>query len=1074
MWIEGPEWMLRQQFLNCLAIVAWMIGASSSFYSHAEEVRFDRQIRPILSANCFNCHGPDAQSREANLRLDTRDGMFADLGLYQIVVPHKPEESELYLRIAESDPDLRMPPADSEHQLTVDEIALIKTWIEQGADWSDHWAFVTPERPAIPDIKEFNGARNPIDHFIRAQLESQGLHPSEPADRRTLLRRVTFDLTGLPATAAEAEAFESDNSPDAYEKVVDRLFASPHYGEHMARYWLDVARYADTHGLHYDNYREIWPYRDWVIRAFNVNLTYDQFLREQLAGDLLPDATLEQQIATGFNRCHVTTNEGGSITEEVVMRNVVDRVSTFGTAMLGMTLGCASCHDHKFDPISQKEFYQLYAFFNSLDGPELDGNTKRPAPVVAVPSEEQFQQLTGLHTEMAELDRQRAERISKCALEPREWLESWQEHGKQASSKESIHVSTGLAGHFPMHLGDSETLENLADPSQPASLVGTPRPVEGILGRAIEITDGSFVELKGIGDFKLKDSFSLGTWLRVPSDSTGVVLAKVDVQNLERGYQLRVERGHIVVQLANRWPGYAIQVKTKQAVLTGDTWHHVAATYDGSKFAQGVTIYVDGQSQEAEIKSDSLHNEGKIETSKSLLVGRCDNEPSYSGAMFGEVRVYTRCLVDSEVRAVYRESQILPLLTETPAALDRRQMELLSELVTIRTDPIYRELTEAREELRQQYEDLLLNVPTTPVFQETSEPIEAHVLIRGQYDDLGETVARDTPVALLPMGASVPRNRLGLAEWLLMDEHPLTSRVAVNRIWQQFFGRGIVETTEDFGVQGAVPSHPELLDWLAVDFRESGWDVKALVKQIVTSATYQQSSHHKPELLRIDTENRLLARGPRFRLDAEMLRDQALAVSGLLHKEIGGPSVKPPQPDGLWRAVGLKSSDTLEFVADEGPEKIYRRSMYTFWKRTSPPPQMNVLDAPNRESCVVRRERTNTPLQSLMLMNEPQFVEAARHFAARLLKDTTLDDEQRVEWAFKQLTLRSPSDEEVQELRGALRDFHDEFSADPAAASQLVAVGETPADGSLNEVDLAAWAMVANLLLNLDEVLTKE
>ena len=791
-------------------LLAFTLGLVSAGGLRAAEAKVDynRDIRPILSDNCFACHGPDARQRKAKLRLDTRDGAFAELrGGGHAIVAGKLDDSVLIERITADDPSQRMPPAKSRKLLTEAQIDLLRRWVAQGAPYAAHWSFIPPMRPELAKVKNAAWPRDPVDRFILARLESVGLQPSPEANKTTLIRRVTLDLTGLPPTPAEVDAFLSDTSPNAYEKVVDRLLRSPRYGEHLARFWLDAARYGDTHGLHLDNYREMWPYRDWVIQAFNANKPYDRFVIEQLAGDLLPGATLDQIVATGFNRCHVTTSEGGSIEEEVYVRNVIDRVETTGTVFMGLTVGCCRCHDHKFDPIKTKEFYQLFAFFNSLDGPALDGNAALPAPTVRVPTKQQTAQVNRVRQTIAAL------------------------------------------------------------------------------------------------------------------------------------------RQRIDAEVAEAW--------------------------------------------------------------------------------------YTKS-----------HATLAPLRKQL-AATEKERVQIEKQM------------------------------PATLVFKERPTAKPSYVLKRGEYDQRGEQVGRETPRFLPPLPAEAKRDRLTLARWLVSPEHPLTARVEVNRLWQQLFGVGIVKTTEDFGSQGEPPSHPELLDYLAVQFREEGWDIRKMLKRLVMSATYRQSSRVTKDRLARDPENRLLSRGPRFRLDAEMLRDQALFVSGLLVEKLGGPSVKPPQPAGLWEAVGYTGSNTKNFVPDHGHEKVHRRGLYTFWKRTAPPPEMNTFDAPSRESCIVRRERTNTPLQALLLMNDPQFVEAARTLAERALKEAGATPEQRLTFLFRVTTARRPDANEVSELLAAYRDHLASFRRDEAKAKQLLAVGELKADVTLNPSELAAWTMIANLLLNLDEVINK-
>jgi len=1039
----------------------------------SDVVRFGRQIRPILAANCFACHGPDEEQREADLRLDTQEGAFIDLGGYQAIVPGKPDDSELYKRLVSKDDEERMPPPDAKKHVTAEQITLIRRWIEQGAKWQRQWSFVAPVRPELPAVRDRDWPHGPIDRFVLARLDAEGLHPSPEADRRTLLRRVTLDLTGLPPQQEEVAAFLADTSAEAYETVVDRLLDSQHYGEHMARFWLDAARYGDTHGLHLDNYREMWPYRDWVIRAFNKNMPYDAFTIEQLAGDLLPNATLDQKVASGFNRCHVTTNEGGSIAEEVYVRNVVDRVSTTGTVFLGLTLGCTVCHDHKFDPITQKEFYQLFAFFNNLDGPAMDGNVKDPAPTVRVPTAEQAAAMDAIRRKIEAGRERREERLT--AVEPSfiAWLDARDKFRKDAQRDAEIEVGDGLLVHCELDAGKGSRVDNVVDRDKPGTFRGTPHWVPGRSGHAIEIGDDDYVDLGDVGQVDEKHAFSYGAWIRTPGNVSGAAIAKMDVKKGMRGYDLFVAGKRIAANLSGRWPGYAIKVTTKREVLKPDTWHHVLVTYDGSRQASGVTIYVDGKAEVVDVNSDSLKQKGSIHNSKPLLLGRRESGSVLAGARIDDVRIYGRRLSDGDAQAVFLSGQLNPILATPREAWSDPQQQLLRKFYLIRHDATFNRLTGALEKLTADLHRAEAKVATTLVFRERKEPRQAYLLVRGQYDHRGEKVRRATPASLPPMAKDLPVNRLGLARWLVAPEQPLTSRVAVNRFWEQAFGTGLVKTVEDFGSQGSGPSHPKLLDWLAVEFRESGWDVKALMKRIVMSATYRQTSQPSPELLARDPDNRLLARGPRFRLDAEMLRDQALAVSRLLVDRVGGPSVKPPQPAGLWHAVGYSGSNTVRFKQDKGPDKVYRRSLYTFWKRTSPPPEMTTFDAPSREACIVRRERTNTPLQALLLMNDPQFVEAARHLAERILHEAGPSASDRVQWVFQQVTMRRPTDRELKDLLALQHDCQATYKKDLAAADKLIAVGESPPDRSLDPTELATWTMVANLILNLDEVITK-
>jgi len=1037
-------------------------------------VDYLRDVRPILSNNCYACHGPDEGSREAELRLDLLESAQSETPSGVVaVVPGDPNQSELLRRISSVDPDELMPPTDSNKSLTKDQIDLIRRWIEQGAPWKEHWAFVPPGKAELPSVGDEHWPCNSVDYFVLEELERREWKPSPEADKETLIRRVTFDLTGLPPTLAEIDEFLADDSLSAYERVVDRLLQSPHYGEHMARFWLDGARYGDTHGMHFDNYREMWLYRDWVTRAFNENLPYDQFSIEQLAGDLLPDPTPSQLVATGFCRCHVTTNEGGSIEEEVYVRNVVDRVSTTGTVFLGLTLGCAVCHDHKFDPISQKEHYQIFAFFNSLDGPALDGNVKDPAPVVSVPSAEVAASLEEMREKVADLRSQRDNRLLAEMPAFPNWLYERFHRAKEGQQDPELETTDGIVIHSDFEERAGDKVFNSADPDKPGQIRGNPIWVDGREGGGFKFDSHNFVDYGNAGDFDDDASFSYGAWVKPGKSNSGAILAKVDVADLYKGYDLSVSEGIVSARLIRRRPGYSIKVSTKKKVLQPDKWHHVFVTYNGSKLARGVAIYVDGKQQSLDVFSDSLKFKDGISNSKPLLLGRRDTEAIFEGGRIDDARVYDRQLSDIDIQAIYLSSQFPSILASSSESLTDSQRKKLLHFFLIRNDPVFMDYTNRIDELTKEVRFEESNVPTTLVYRESKQPRDAFVLIRGEYDKPGEKVERQTPTCLPPMKEGLPRDRLGFAQWIVDSENPLTSRVAVNRFWQQLFGIGLVETSEDFGSQGSPPSHPELLDWLAIEFQTNGWDVKSLMRTLVLSATYRQDSSSTPMLAQEDPSNRLLARGPRFRLDAEMLRDQALAVGGLLVRRIGGPSVKPPQPDGLWQAVGFTTSNTAKFVGDTDPSQIHRRSLYTFFKRTSPPPEMSTFDAPSRESTCVRRERTNTPLQALLLLNDPQYVEAAKALALRVMSHDQEATADRAAYLYRLCTARRPDDIRISELVDLFEDQRLYYQQNEDAAMALVKKEWEMSDRKLNQSDLAAWSIVASLMLSLDEVVTK-
>ncbi len=1031
-----------------LAVLAFVLPVawSLSIFSAAAEpqVDFSRDILPLLSDRCFQCHGPDEANREAGLRLDQRAGATVVLDSGETaVVPGKADASGLVQRITSTDPDLRMPPVDSGKTLSPAEIARLKAWIDAGAPWSLHWSFEPPRKSAVPDPVPGWQTENSVDRFIHARLHEENLQPEPQADKAALIRRATLDLTGLPPTIKEVDAFLADASPLAFERVVDRLLESQRYGEHMARTWLDAARYADTHGLHLDNERSIWPYRNWVIDALNRNLPFDQFTIEQLAGDLLPNPTLEQRVATGFNRCNVTTSEGGSIDDEYYMRYAVDRVETTATVWLGLTAGCAACHDHKFDPLTQKEFYQLFSYFFSLTEKAMDGNALLPPPAVKVPSPDQLAAQVRLTDQLATVGKEieaavaawhyedplADSQLAPLAQADKVWFDDalpegatpagndadpWKfvtapDHPVYSGENSSVRTGTGLTQHYftgakePLLVGGNDRLFAYVylDPQDPPETV------------QLQFNDGSWEhrafwgadKAHGAGrnnasNLRLGDLPKTGEWVRLEVPAAAVGLKDGSKLN---GWAFTQFKGTVHWDQAGIVTIAPLSDEQRESLAA---WEHFRATVKHPPLPAEVQKILD-------VERDQRTEDQRRHVTRYYLQH-----------------------VNPTSRAQFAE-------------------------------PLQKQTT-----WKQELADLEKAIPSTLVMEERTEPRQAHVLERGQYTLKREAVSSRVPEWLGATLPEAPANRLGLAQWLVSPKHPLTARVTVNRYWQHFFGTGLVKTSEDFGIQGEQPSHPELLDWLAVEFIESGWNVKRFHKLLVMSATYRQSSRVTPDKLGADPQNRLLARGPRFRLDAEVIRDQALALSGLMVDEIGGQSVRPYQPAGLWKPVGFGGSNTSVFKQDTGA-KLYRRSMYTFWKRTSPPPTMTAFDAPDRETCQVRRARTNTPLQALVLMNDVQFIEAARKFAERVMEDGGADVDQRVTFAFRSVLARQPTSNERAALEQLFSDHLAEFKQHPDAATQLLAAGESPRDETLEAAELAAWTMVAHLLLNLSETVTK-
>jgi hypothetical protein len=1025
-----------------LAVATVGAGFAPLECSADQPVVYNRDIRPILSNLCNKCHGFDDKERKAELRLDTEAGQRGALPSgVKAVVPGDAAASELLARIVSTDPNEVMPPPSTGKKVTPAQAELIKKWIEQGAAFQEHWSFVPPLKSAVPETKFADKAKNEIDRFVFARLEAAGLAPSGEADRVTLIRRVTLDLTGLPPSPAEVDAFVSDTAPDAYERLVDRLLNTPRHAEHMARYWLDAARYGDTHGLHLDNERSLWPYRDWVINAFAKNQPFDQFTVEQLAGDLLPNASLDQKVATGFHRCNVSTSEGGSIDEEVRVRYAVDRVETTSTVWLGMTLGCAVCHNHKFDPVTQKEFYGLFAFFNGVAENAMDGNALLPPPLMKLPTTEQSTKLAALDVELAEVRKTIGERLAEVKYEEP--------------------VDAASPGTEPREFVWFDD-----DPPNGANLQGD-TPWEFVTKDAAPVFSGNkATKRKAAG---LSQHFFTGAnpGLNIGAGDTLFAYVYLDPADMPKAIMLQFNDGS--------WEHRAYWGENVIAWGAENTAARVAM---GPLPEPGSWVRLEVPAEKVGLKAGSSLNgwaftqhAGTVYWDKPGIVTKVPQ----AGQSFESQKgweAYDKTLAQSKTPQNIRDL----IKIEADKRNDGQKAEIRNyflEHVYAKTRDVFGPLHTKLGDLQKQKTDLDGAIPATMVMADMPQPRETFLLIRGAYDKKGEKVEPGVPSIFPPMAADIPKNRLGLAKWLVRRDHPLTARVTVNRFWQQFFGTGLVKTSEDFGSQGAMPTHPELLDWLAVEFMDSGWDMRRMLKQMVLSSTYRQSSRLTPDLLARDPSNELLARGARFRLDAETIRDGALFSSGLLVERLGGKSVKPYQPDGLWEAVAFVGSTTSMFKQDAG-DALYRRSLYTFWKRTSPPPTLLTFDAPSRETCAVRRARTNTPLQALILMNDKQYVEAARRMAQRLFAEAGPTPEERITLAFRLATGRTPTADEIAVARDVYMASKATFAANTDAANKLLAYGDSPRESTLDPVEHAAWTMLCNLVLNLDEVVMKE
>ena len=1052
--------------LSAMIFAGVCAGLAVTAVADETALELARAVQPILANHCWSCHGPDEHSREAGLRLDVRsEALAARDGSAAAIVAGDAAASAMVARIHATD-GAQMPPESFGKPLSGDQRALLIRWIDAGAPFATHWAFLPAQRPPVPPVKRGDWPRSDLDRFVLARLEAEGLEPAPEADRATWLRRVTLDLTGLPPTPEEVAAFLADTTPAAHEGVVDRLLVSPRYAERMAMQWLDVARYADTNGYNNDETRTLWPWRDWVIRAFAENIPFDRFVTEQMAGDLLPDATVSQKVATGFSRNHVLTTEGGIIDEEYRVEYVADRVHTTATAFLGLSLQCARCHDHKYDPFTQTDYYRFAAFFDNVPDKVVGYSQGRMAePLLEVPSPEQIAERERLEGRRAELAERLAQRAKDCAADQEAW------EGTLTPERLAAAEPPGLMAWFPLDEEAGPMIATGLGSGVAGEVVGRHEHAEGRLGGALLFDGQTHIAAGETGAFEADRPFSFSVWVHPTSAEASTVLSKMDEADAFRGYDLILEQGKVAVHVVHQWPDRAFKVITNEP-LALDRWHHLAVTYDGSRRSTGMRVFVDGVARPVTATTDNVVD-GTILTTRPFHIGRRSVSAPFRGRI-DDVRLYGCVLPDNEVT--------LLASGETPAGLaalvggprEQRSLEQAARLRAHFLDSVDAPSRAWREEstaIPARLAELAKQIPVTMVMAEMSPRRETRVLVRGRYDQPGEVVAPGVP-RFGPGTEGVPvegGDRMALARWLTHPAHPLTARVAVNRWWGMLFGTGIVETVEDFGIQGTPPSDPGLLDWLATEFVRRGWDVRSLLREIVLSATYRQSSRVTPLLAERDPANRLLARGPRGRLPAETVRDNALAIGGLLVEKVGGPSVRPWQPAGLWEDVSVERRDT--YVPDSG-DGAHRRSMYTFWKRTCPPPGMTTFDAPDRETCVARRGRTNTPLQALVLMNDPTYLEAARGLATRLLAEPG-DDADRVARAWLQAVGRTPTADETTVVSTVLEAARQRFQGDPAAAEQFLVVAGGPVPEEIDRPMLAAWTTVASLILNLDETISK-
>ena len=1181
----------------CFLILLLLVMLRLTVEAAPAKIDYNRDIRPILSENCYACHGPDEGKRKAGLRLDRKEDAFKKLKSDAIaIVPGDVAKSELISRLTTTNEDDRMPPTKSGKALSPAQIVLLKKWIEQGAEWKGHWAYLKPERPPVPEVKNKSWPRNEIDFFILSRLEAEALKPSPEADKSKLIRRLSLDLIGLPPSIAEVEEFLYDNSPEAYEKLVDRLLGSPQYGERMAQFWLDLARYADTNGYHIDNHRDNWKWREWVIDAFNRNLPFDQFTIRQLAGDLLPSPTLEQRIASGFNRNNMHNFEGGADPDEYQTKYVVDRVDTTATVWLGTTMACTECHDHKYDPFTQNEFYQFYAFFNTIAEKGLDGQVQSPAPRLALPSPEQKARLEQLDREIKGIEAGRKTLLETPNTEwdkaQADWEKKFRAIATDWTALEPRHASS-LKGATLTNAEDRAILVTGANEDKEAYAITLKSQIKDITGIRLEALPhdslpgkaagrgekGNFVlttievNAKAAGvraDSEPVDPPLIGAWYALgpfQADSPRQAFSKAFIPEGEIDLKKTYDEGRLKWVKREDWKDgtvHALQGENSATylfrIITARQSQQLTALIGSG---DGVQVWLNGKRIFSnDVVRDAKPDQDKVrlrlangENKLLLKVSNAAGESGFSFALSKEPLMehpvdFDRAVADfnkpgfnvmaaldaqpatgwslgegaspvprhayflSRQPFGFAEGTEIKVRMKFESARPRSSLGHFRIAVTdssgltefaalpdnMRADLVVPEeklTTQQKQELRTYYREAFVDevksinkvladqrdartkfdrsIPSTMVMQEMDKPRETHILVRGDFRNKGEKVAPGVPAVLPPLPAGMPANRLALAQWLIDPNHPLVSRVTVNRFWQMYFGTGLVKTANDFGSQGEWPSHPELLDWLATEFLRLKWDMKATQKLIVMSATYRQSSQVTPELLEKDPDNRLLARAPRLRLEAEFVRDNALAIAGVLNREMGGESVRPYQPPGLWEAIGFTDNGNFSsqaYTQSQGDDN-YRRGLYVYWKRSLPYASFVTFDAPNREVCTVKRPRTNTPLQALVMMNDPVYVEAARCFAQRIIREGGSSTSQRVAYAFRLAVARPPTKQEEQILLGIYEKQLAKFQKDKASAMALVTIGESQPPFGLDPAELAAWTALGNVILNLDETITK-
>lgn len=1037
-----------------------------------EKLDYNQHVKPVLSDKCFACHGPDKAKQKAGLRLDLKEAAYGKLSKNPGKVAINPGDlagSEFFHRIMSDDPDYMMPTKESHLNLTAKEKAILIKWIEDGAEYKPHWAFVKPEKVELPEVKKTDWIKNLVDNFILAKLEQEKMSPSKEAGKELLLRRVSLDLTGLPPTVEEIDAFLKDNSANAYEKQVDRLLNSPHYGEKMAVDWMDLARFADSHGYTVDRLRDMSPYRDWVINAFNKNMHYDQFVQWQLAGDLMPKPTKEMIIATAFNRNHQQNMEGGVVEQEFQTEYVIDRTNTFGDAMLGIAVGCAKCHDHKYDPISQKNYYQLFSFFNNVkEAGQISWDDALPTPTLMLPTDQQEKMLRFIQSKISL--QEKVVENAKTAAEPE--FKKWIFEKKYQKLKDEKLPKSGLQANYSF---EKNSLKNGVNPKQTGIMKresgqtgDEPVFVTHENGQAMAMSGDVFLDLDQTGVFRRSQPFSISIWVNIPKElKEGVILHKSQAERLYnfRGYHLYLKDDKLELNMAHTAPSNAI-TKISRAGIPRDKWIQLAITYDGSSKAKGFNLFLDGNKMAMETTMDQLTKDilFKSDRQPGLQLGGWWRGLGFKGGKVDDISVYNRELTDFEINILAGKSSWSSIVAKHENQFSSNDLKILENYYLNAVSPAVLKANNELTQIRNAQSDSTENIKELMVMQEMPKPKKANILLRGNYDSFGEEVFPDTPESILKFPKNLPKNRYGLAQWLTSKENPLTARVAVNRFWQNFFGTGLVKTTEDFGNQGEMPSHPELLDYLAITFRESGWDIKKLNKMIVLSAAYRQDSRATKEMQEKDPENRLLAHGPSGRMSAEMIRDNALMASGLINSEIGGNSVKPYQPEGLWEI------NNTTYQADSG-NAVYRRSLYVIVKRSVPNPTLSTFDAGSRSFCVVRRQKTNTPLQALVTLNDPTFIESAKVLGVQMA--LAADSKSAITTTYRKLTGHFPLPQEVVLMQKMYESEYERFKRNPKKTAGWLKAGQYQINKNIDFAKVAANAVVASTILNSDASLTK-